>query len=250
MAKRSFVRKLVGAAGGTLLLLAACTSGQPQGEATTAPSASPVSPPPSATPNQSPSPSPSVSPTPTEPATTTVYYDISTAWIPFGDAKGPKETRVTLVFQEVDGGPEISHSPMLDAPSPFELEPGTYEALRIIFPPKAFNTKDDVTIALLNGKGENLHGPRFTVPEADCAYLGFILLTFVRLERTDDIAGQFDLIAEASQGAAVSATILQQGSILWYVNDVDAITTGVDPEAQRKTGAEGCEVSPWKDPVR
>ena len=52
------------------------------------------------------------------------------------------------------------------------------------------------------------------------------MLTFVRVERTDDIAGQFDLIAEASQGADVEVTILQQGSLLWYVNDVDAITTG------------------------
>src|SRR2546427_3497642 len=233
------------------VLAAGCTGGS-GGQAITSPSS----------PSASASPSPSPSPTETALPTTTVYNDISTAFIQVGDAKSVKRTRVTLVFQKLkDGakltdpdrfeGPEISHSPKLTEPSPLEMDPGQYEVLRIVFPPAAMGTGDDVQIGLLNGKGTRLHGPTFTVPEGDCAYLGALLLTFIRLEPTKKVQDQFDLIKDPRLGSATAeATILKQGSVLFFVNDVDSITVIVNRKSQKANGAQACKVSAFKDPVR
>jgi hypothetical protein len=145
-------------------------------------------------------------------------------------------------------GPEISHSPRLDVANPLQLEPGKYEAIRIVFPGRALGTDQDVEVALLNGKGSKWHGPTFTVPESGCVYIGTLLLTFLKVAPTKTTAGQLDLIEKAGQGAAASATILPEGSLLWFVNDVDSIRVMVDRSVQQSI-AGGCVAKLWRDPL-
>lgn len=238
------------------LLVGACSAQSPGTTGSpTAATPSPVAPTPSPTPSATPTPTPK----PTQPPETLVYYDLATRIISVGDATPVKETRLTLTFRalrpgtEAAGvdrfaGPEIRHSPELTADSPVSLAPGDYEATSLTFPAAALGGDLDTTIDLVNGAGDQLHGPTLTVPSTGCVYLGAIMFTFVRVA-PGDAAKQVELVKKVASGAAAQLTLDINGSLVWFVNDPDSITVSADKAMQTASGAGACDIKQWKDPV-